>query len=91
MITQYTSIRSVLPCEKLLKISSIYYFVIPYSPKKQLKRLRICLLSENCIHAVLYFPMLRRSVLDTTLCHKVCQLLAAGRDFLRVLWFPPSI
>jgi len=30
-------------------------------------------------------------VLDTTLCDKVCQLLAAGRWFSPVLRFPPPI
>jgi hypothetical protein len=32
-----------------------------------------------------------QGVLDTTLCDKVYQWLAAGRWFLRVLWFPPLI
>ena len=35
--------------------------------------------------------LLRRGVLDTTLCDKVCQWLAANRLFFRVLRFPPSI
>ena len=34
---------------------------------------------------------LRRGLLDTTLCDKVCQWLATGRWFLRVFWSPPPI
>jgi hypothetical protein len=33
---------------------------------------------------------LRQGVLDTTLCDKVCQLLATVGGFLLALLFPPS-
>jgi hypothetical protein len=50
-------------------------------------------LCKKCISPLTLWARtpLRRGVLDTTLCDKVCQWLAQVDGFLRVLQFPPPI
>jgi hypothetical protein len=48
-------------------------------------------LCNQCLSPLKFEPRSWQGLLDTALSDKVCQLLATGCGFLRVLWFSPPI
>ena len=85
----------------LFPINWFFFFMYPCLLIQSLNRYCTFRGHHGCHHMVVGFSYHHwsrefesrswRGVLDITLCDKVCQWLAAGPGYLRVLRFPPPI